>query len=209
MRAFLRPPLGRETAVTMPFIYALADPRTPSEMRYVGMAMHKGRPYSHVGQARKGVKSYCYNWIRSLLADGLEPAISILEECLTDATQKEVGQRERYYIKLLRDDGHQLTNVADGGFGGMMAGKHHTAEAKAKISLESKNRRRKPHSVEAREKMRLAKLGKKRVPHSAETRLKQSLAQKGRKGKSPSAETLKKLSTAGKLAWITRRERNQ
>lgn len=189
----------------MPFIYALADPSEPDHVRYVGMAMRDARPFDHVKEARKGKTSYCYNWIRSLLTRNIEPIVFVIERCADDTLRSFVGERERYHIGRLRNSGHQLTNTADGGYGGMMIGKHHTDEAKAKISFESRTRVRKPFSDAARMKMRLSKLGKRRPSPSAETRAKMSMTQKGRPYIPLSAESRAKLSASVKKSWTRRR----
>lgn len=189
----------------MSFIYALADPAEPDHIRYVGMAMRDARPFDHIKEAKKGKPSYCYNWIRSLLTHQIEPIIFTIERCAADATRSFIGERERYHIGRLRKEGHQLTNTADGGYGGMMIGKHHTAEAKAKISLESRTRIRKPFSAATRMKMRLAKLGKNRPSPSNETRAKMSAAQKGRAYVPLSLESRAKLSALVKNSWKKRR----
>lgn len=189
----------------MPFIYALVDPAELDHIRYVGMAMRDARPFDHVREARKGKASYCYNWIRSLLTDQIEPIIFVIERCADDATRSFVGERERHHIDRLRKEGHQLTNTADGGYGGMMIGKHHTNEAKAKISLESRTRVRKSFSDASRRKMRLAKLGKRRSSPSSASRAKMSATQKGRPGTPLSLEARAKLSVSVKNSWKKRR----
>ena len=189
----------------MPFIYALADPGEPDHIRYVGMAMRDARPFDHVKEAQKGKASYCYNWIRALLTYQIEPIVFMIERCADDATRSFVGERERYHIGRLRKIGHQLTNTADGGYGGMMIGKHHTNGAKAKIGLESRTRIRKPFSDATRLKMRLAKLGKRRPSPSAKTRAEMSATQKGRPYLPLSVESRAKLSASVKKSWKKRR----
>lgn len=177
----------------MPFIYALVDPRTPNKIRYVGMAMQAQRPHNHVNIAKKGVKTRVYDWIRSLLAEGYTPVIAILEECPTDASRKNVGARECYYIEHLRSEGHQLTNVAEGGHGG-------ATRTGMKV----------PHSAERRVNIGLAQKGRPKFKLrgrvvSAATCMKISSSRKG-KGHPHSLETKAKLSAAAIRRWAKARE---
>lgn len=63
-------------------VYGLFDPRD-GQLRYVGL--HQGRLQKrlneHLCKARKGVKLYVYDWMRSVLKEGLEPEIEILQTC--------------------------------------------------------------------------------------------------------------------------------
>lgn len=156
----------------MSFIYALADPRNSNHIRYVGMAMQPKRPYEHIKVARKGVKSHCYNWIRLLLADGIEPIITILEQCSECSIQKEVGEREKFYVKQLHAMGHELTNATGGGWGGPPS-----IESRAKISTARKGIK---FSLETRKKMSKAAKKRPRQPFSNKTRMKISIALTGR-----------------------------
>ena len=57
----------------------------------------------------------------------------VVEEC----SNEQINERERYYIKLYRDQGLSY-NIADGGEGGGLLGKHLSEETKKKIG--EKNR---------------------------------------------------------------------
>jgi hypothetical protein len=96
------------------FIYGLVDPETRT-IRYVGKS---NDPYyrlraksGHVEDARRGFTYHKSNWIRSLLSKGLVPEVIILEPCL----KTEWSEREKCWIKTLREKGFPLTNIHDGG----------------------------------------------------------------------------------------------
>lgn len=135
-------------------IYTLADPRKPERIRYVGLALRAARPYEHGKIARqRKKKTHLYDWIRSIQADGFEPLVSIVEYCTVDT----VSDRERQYIEQMLADGHQLTNMTEGGITCVTA---LTPEARAAINV----------------KISVGLTGCKR---SAETRAKMSAAKKG------------------------------
>ena len=123
-----------------PFIYGLVDPADPRHVRYVGMSFRAGRPLDHARNARKGSTSnpHLMNWIRKLQAEGREYAILVLKELPDGARRGFVGFVEKCYIKSLREIGHRLTNVTEGGDGG--AGNVHPPEVRALISAAAKGR---------------------------------------------------------------------
>ena len=88
-------------------IYALIDTIT-GVVHYVGQTAGTlgHRRMDHVrkrGDTRKG------EWIRSLLEVGLEPEIDLLEEFV--GYRSRAYQRETYWIRRLRSEGHPLLNV--------------------------------------------------------------------------------------------------
>ena len=112
------------------FIYALCDPRT-LEVRYVGKADNiYERLYKHLHEKEVTHKA---KWIQSLLNLGMLPIYQILEECDTSIWQ----QREKDWIAFEKKIGCNLTNATIGG-DGVMDGKHHTFEARAKIKVARK-----------------------------------------------------------------------
>ena len=103
-----------------PFIYALIDPLHPGRMRYIGMtSRNSNRPASHAKNARRShVKpNYLVHWIRSLQAEGREPAIIILEEFEEGTLVEEVCEAEIDFIAAAKEQGHELTNLTTGGDG--------------------------------------------------------------------------------------------
>lgn len=96
-------------------IYALVDPRT-DEIRYVGKSINpQSRCLEHLKQAKKHTRSRKLAWIRSLLKIGLCYQIQVLED---DVPKSEWIAREQHWIKTVREQGHRLTNLTDGGDGG-------------------------------------------------------------------------------------------
>jgi len=99
--------------MTQTYIYALVDPDTDG-VRYVGKAdnPHKRLEIHLAGyEPRTTHKS---NWIKSLLAQGKQPELMILEEVDAAAWQ----EAEKRWIAYFRKVGVSLTNTTDGGEGG-------------------------------------------------------------------------------------------
>lgn len=94
-------------------VYYLLDPHT-EQVRYVGYSKHPSVRYrrAHLKAVRKGHRD---NWIRSLLAIGLKPQLSI---CCILETKEEAVRIEIALIALLRQRGIDLVNTTVGGEGG-------------------------------------------------------------------------------------------
>jgi hypothetical protein len=125
-------------SIFLPFVYGLVDPLEPGHIRYVGMAsVRADRPLEHAKEARKlsTSPSYKINWIRKVQSEGREPAVVVLEELSEGSSQDLVGFCEKAYIKSLREIGHRLTNVAEGGNGGNTGPLTPEVEAKRQASL--------------------------------------------------------------------------
>lgn len=106
-------------------IYALLDPRTEA-VRYVGWSFDSKRRLK--GHLRDKSKTHKACWIRSLLALGLEPKMTILET----GTGNWASQ-ERWWIAKSRFYGADLTNATDGGDG--VSGMIWSDEAKQRASI--------------------------------------------------------------------------
>lgn len=185
-----------------PFVYALVDPLEPKHVRYVGMASkHVVRPYDHAKEARRTkTHSHKLHWIRSIQAEGRDPDVLILEELSDGTSPTFLGFVESCYIKSLREIGHQLTNVLDGGNGGSsgskaLIGHPVSAETRKKLSDAQKGRK---HSLEARAKLSAAMLNRPPMSDATRAKLKNSLriAWQTRSKRSPDVETRAKLSAA-------------
>lgn len=128
------------------FIYGLVDPRYNC-VRYVGMA---NNPWLRTfGRYRSGAfwnshwetairgdgTSWKDNWLRQLHTEGLEPKLLIIEHGVW--TREETFEREKYWIKLLKSHGEQLTNLTDGG-DGFGTGRVYTEEARLNTGEASK-----------------------------------------------------------------------
>lgn len=91
-------------------IYGLLDPRI-GEYRYIGKSSSgTRRPRLHAWFARRNERGHKANWIRSLLAEGLEYVIVVIEE----TTEEQLNARETWWITWYRPFG-RLTNISDGG----------------------------------------------------------------------------------------------
>ena len=183
-------------------IYGLTDPRKIDDIkrvRYVG----KGRPLiryrRHIRCAHREGRIYCTsgarhtrccNWLRNVLVAGLLPGQRILEWTIP----RDGGERERAWIRSLRDQGADLTNLTDGGEGTW--GRKLSLESIAKISaanmgnknclgkkngLGSKSRLGQHTSEEEKQKISVARTGK-------------GLGNKNALGHHPSAENLAQMS---------------
>jgi len=124
-------------------IYGLGDPHEFGHVRYVGMALKPSRPNEHASAALKVVKkaSYLINWVRKLQKEGRSYVVLVLEELPEGTTRHFLGFVEQCYIKALRQIGHHLTNVHEGGWGGSTTlGKKWTDEEKQRMRVIFKGR---------------------------------------------------------------------
>lgn len=111
-------------------VYVLVDPRTHL-IRYVGQTVHfLGRLHKHQNGKAGGHRG---NWIRTLIAEGLNCEGIIVEEGLSNVEADEWEQR---WIALGRASGWPLTNLTDGGGGA--SGYVFPEEVKAKISANNR-----------------------------------------------------------------------
>lgn len=168
-------------------IYGLIDPRTRL-IRYVGMSSSGlKRPSAHRRASQLVRRTRCVSWIKSLLAEGLDYEIVVLEEV---ASKTALVATEIWWIAYGRASGWPLTNLTDGGEGRIghrasedtrrkmseaQRGRKHTAESKAKIAAAHTGMR---HSDEAKAKNASAHKGR---TASASTRAKMSAARRGKK----------------------------
>lgn len=119
-------------------IYKLIDPET-MEVRYIGKTCRSlsHRLYYHIKEAKKGVKTYKCNWIRSLINKGKIPIIKLVKIVTSGYWQ----HWEKLYITKYKKLGHRLSNATEGGEGVTMT----------------------PETIE---KIRQGNLGKKRSPET-------------------------------------------
>jgi group I intron endonuclease len=82
--------------------------------KYVGKTKcFKTRIKQHLNKDRFIYKSYFYNWLNKQLSEDKEYFIDILEE-VNDSNWQE---KEKYWIKHIKENGYKLTNMTDGGDG--------------------------------------------------------------------------------------------
>lgn len=128
-------------------IYALVDPLT-KEWRYLGKsARGLVRCRDHLIEARANRRrSYKLFWIRSLLSRGLNYIVEIVEEC---PTEERLNVAEQEWIAEARRVGVKLTNMTDGGDGGLSRkGTKHSSKALERMRAAQSNR-----SSEVRKRM--------------------------------------------------------
>ena len=95
-------------------IYGLIDPRTRL-VRYVGKSTNgMRRPKDHRQPSRVRLQTHVACWVRSLLAQGLDYEIVVLETCTAEAP---LFDSERWWVAFGRACGWPLTNLTDGGDG--------------------------------------------------------------------------------------------
>ncbi len=174
-------------------VYGLRDPRT-AEIRYVGKSCRGlNRPREHRRPNRR--QPYLFNWITNLQKQGLEFEIVVF---LTLPSNKGLGAAEQYWIKTLRETGHRLTNLTDGGEG--IPGFKHRNSSKERISRANSGENNGmfggTHTEEVRE--RIAEACRERV-WSEESRQKLTRSKTGKasrgSGWKHSEETCRELST--------------
>jgi len=159
------------------FIYTLHDPREPGVVRYVGKTWNTvTRLTRHVKDAQRDKdNSYCGNWKRALLKEGVIPVLTVIEI----GSGPTWGAAEKRWVSHFRSVvGDKLTNYTDGGEG--FQGQHRD-ETKLKMSRASLGKRKTPEhaaniaagrkgwvpSDETRQRMREAQLGKVQPPEQS------------------------------------------
>lgn len=195
------------------FIYGLFDPRD-CRLRYIGKSDNpQKRLKDHIKSSKQKNNLRVYNWIRSLLSEGLEPSIEILEECTSDNWQ----ESEKAWIAECKKFGLDITNLTEGGdYPPSQIGKKISEEHKEILRQVNKVRLRTP---EERQKLSASKKGKstwvKGRHLSEEHKRKIGLANSGKKpsegtiakrletirGRKSTEEQKKKISSGLKLAY--------
>lgn len=119
------------------FLYTLRCPKT-NIVKYVGITKDPvGRYRKHLNPRSTTLKN---NWIKSLKNKGLKPLMVISD---SSDTRDGINKKEIYWIIKYREWGFELKNMTSGGDGGdTFTGKKHTDEAKNKISIANKGRKR-------------------------------------------------------------------
>lgn len=95
------------------FIYGLWDPRN-YQLRYIGKSDNPERRLKeHIKDSSHLRGRHIYHWINSLLRNGLEPSLEILEEVAIEHWE----ETERQWIRDCKKFGLSLVNSTDGGEG--------------------------------------------------------------------------------------------
>lgn len=197
-------------------IYILYDPTFQSKRFYVGKTEQKPkrRLSGHLKKSNLEKNYYLANWLKSLLAKNIMPAMHIL---FTVASGQDWEMMEKTTISFFQWCEIDLVNGTSGGESGKPAGWKYTEEAKAKMSIGKKGKSTwnkglvgscsgnknafygKTHSIETKEIMRQKALGRK---HSPEARIKMKTSNK------PPGGWNKGTNATTKFLPITRGEEN-
>jgi len=96
---------------TLTYIYTLSDPRTDI-FYYVGKTITpENRLKGHIKDAKtKRRNNLSCNWVKSLLKEGVEPKMDIIDE-----VYGEWEWLERYWISQFKTWGFELKNMTNGG----------------------------------------------------------------------------------------------
>lgn len=87
------------------YIYTLTDPRDML-IHYVGRTNNpQRRKYDHQSKSRTTNAGYCHPWHSELLATGLKPIFTVVEEVVWPGCVA-----EKMWMKKLREEGHPLVN---------------------------------------------------------------------------------------------------
>ena len=98
---------------------------------YVGQTIRslERRLFGHIYSSKNSShKTYKQNWLYKLVMNNSAPLIEELETCLVE----DLDMREVFWIKVLKEQGCNLTNLTSGGNAKKIF--KHTKEAKEKIS---------------------------------------------------------------------------
>lgn len=102
-----------ENKLNVVYIYMLVDPLT-NLVRYIGKANDIDVRFKEHIRKSKYSKTYKNNWINSLLKEGFEPIIEIIDI----VSDNDWGFWEQFWIDQFKVWGFNLTNIANGGVGG-------------------------------------------------------------------------------------------
>lgn len=134
------------------YIYALSDPRD-GKIRYVGKAnILKRRLQNHLCPSQDKKNFHKAQWLKKMKRENVSPLVTIIAEVPDSEDWQSV---ERFWIKKLRAEGCDLTNILEGGEGGCTyghTGRSHSAETRAKISANRRGIKVPPPSEETLKK---------------------------------------------------------
>lgn len=183
-------------------IYALICP-IKGKVRYVGKSVQvRERFLSHHIKGREGDTSYAKTrWVKKLLKLNLYPVLSIIETC----NEKTWIDKEKYWIKRLREEGHPLLNISEGGDSiSYWKGKKRSQETKDKIRLtKSGTTLSEEHKKKISESMIGVNTWAKGIKYSEERKRKMSEVRKGVPKPPRTKEHAMKIGKAnrGKAPW--------
>lgn len=136
-------------------VYGLYDPRS-GELRYVGQTSQglRTRLAGHLRDARRREHTRIARWLHALMALGVKPQPQILESTLYPEM---LGTLEQKWIAWAKERTSNLTNLTDGGDGGLLGWKP-SAETLEKFRRRPNAWLGRKHSPESITKMRAAQV---------------------------------------------------
>ena len=174
------------------YVYALVDPRSPEQIRYVGHAIDvDGRRKRHINDASTQSRTHKVCWIRKLLSDGVEP--DAVKKVVV-ASRNEAAHYETLLISAYKSSGHRLTNSTAGGDGVV----EWTPELRARVRMLKLGKKRGPHTDATKRKMSAAHKGRIRSPQEIEANKKVGIARRG-----------KPISETARASFVAMGERNR
>lgn len=189
----------------MALLYTLNHPLT-NEIRYIGVTSFslKERLRCHLKDCKnEKSKSHKKKWINSLLKDGLNPNINLLEEV---DDYKDALSREIYLIAEYRRLGYRLVNNTDGGQGNL--GWKPSKELIESIASKRRGKKLKPHTEEAKRRISLANKGRKMTEEQRSKMRGRVVSEESKKiislkntGRVLSEDARKKMSECRKKEW--------
>lgn len=134
------------------YIYGLICP-LGQEIRYVGKTINlKSRLKNHLFNVNHSNGPHRKNWIKKLLSKNIFPVLTVLEI----SNNENWAEREKYWIRYLKNKGNNLTNISIGGRG-ITTGRPLSEETKKKIGDANRGRR---HTEETKKKIRAKNIGR-------------------------------------------------
>lgn len=112
------------------YIYKIICPIT-NDIKYVGKTLRLNRRIQeHNMRKNKSKLSLIEKWENDLLSNNFKPVFEIIEECFEENWE----EREIFWIKKLKDDGHDLLNMTLGGdsFNNVITKNHNSFYLKGK-----------------------------------------------------------------------------
>lgn len=119
------------------YLYALADPRKPFQVRYIGITIkdpviYNRTRYRYWSSPKRKPNTHLRCWLRSLADAGVEPVVSFSTH--EGITWQQLCRLEISMIAECRAAGDDLVNATEGGEGAFGRAYERTPEHRAKLS---------------------------------------------------------------------------
>lgn len=119
------------------YLYALADPRKPFQVRYIGITtkdpiIYNRTRYRYWSSHKRKPNTHLRSWLKSLADAGVEPVVSYSTHA--GVTWQQLCSLEISMIAECRAAGDDLVNATEGGDGAFGRAYERTPEHKEKLS---------------------------------------------------------------------------